>query len=415
MPTNAKKKEKPVDCKKFNLGSGTAKNELKKDTSSREIVSSVSAIEVKPSAKNKPQRPPASQKSGNRIQLAVFCGICCFSILICSVFPIPRKLQSFLLKLTEFITEPVLYDTYLISEEHPAGNDWYQKTVTEKLLFPAASDSSIIEAEDGTSKTHTADATYDMSAANMSHISNETAYSVSVEALLSESFPIEKLSTPSYDSGDAVSVFAPESEPTVLIIHTHGTEGYNDLATNNYRTNNTSRNVVAVGRVLAEKLREHGVNVLHCETMFDKNSYIKAYSNSFSAVSEYLSEYPSIKYVIDLHRDAIPASDGKGYARLVSEIDGKSCAQLMLVVGTDEAGAKHPRWRENLRTAFEVQKDMCESYPSLMRSVNLRRASFNQQLCNGYFILEAGNCENSIEEVFESAGLFAQVFAKTIS
>ncbi len=401
----------PVDCKKFNISSEAAKIEPKKDISPREIISSVSAIEVKPSPKDKPQKADPSRKRGNRLHLVIFCGICCFSILICSVFPMPKGLQDILIKLTEFITEPVLYDTYRITDDISVKTD----TMTEKILFPAATDSSIVEAADETSNPRTPGAAYDMSAANMSSISNETAYSVNINALLSESFPIEKLNLPSYDSDDSVSVFAGENEPTVLIIHTHGTEGYNDCATNNYRTPDSSRNVVAVGRVLAEKLREYGIDVLHCETMFDEHSYIKAYSNSFSAVSEYLAEYPSIKYVIDLHRDAIPSSDGKGYARLVSEIDGKACAQLMLVVGTDEAGARHPDWRKNLRTSFEIQKDMCESYPTLMRSVNLRRASFNQQLCNGYFILEAGNCENSIEEVFESASLFAEVFAKTIS
>ena len=149
--------------------------------------------------------------------------------------------------------------------------------------------------------------------------------------------------------------------------------------------------------------------------MFDASSYIKAYSNSFSAVNEYLSQYPSIKYVIDLHRDAIPDSNGKGYARLISNIDGTEHAQLMFVIGTDEAGATHPGWKSNLRTALEIQKNMCERYPDIMRSINLRKASFNQQLSPGYFILEAGNCENSIEEAFRSAELFAKIFADTIS
>ena len=49
-----------------------------------------------------------------------------------------------------------------------------------------------------------------------------------------------------------------------------------------------------------------------------------------------------------------------------------------------------------------------------MRSVNLRRASFNQQLSPGYFILEAGNCGNTIDETMESIQLFAECFAEVV-
>ena len=247
-------------------------------------------------------------------------------------------------------------------------------------------------------------------------LSNETAYSPDISVLLSEYIP-QKISV-NESSDNSVTVFSSGEHqsfaPSVLIIHTHGTEGYRDSAKTNYRTTEAERNVVAVGKRLAENLNEKGIPTLHCTRMFDEKSYINAYSYSYSEVSEYLSKYPSIKYVIDVHRDAIPDPNG-GYAKLVAEKDGTVFAQLMIVVGTNEAGAKHPTWIENLACAANLQKKICDTHPTLMRNINLRRASFNQQLCPGYFILEAGNCSATLEEVFNSIDVFADCFVRTVT
>ncbi len=243
-------------------------------------------------------------------------------------------------------------------------------------------------------------------------IANETGYSVDTQALLSEANTLPRLNVSSCENGGTVTVFS-QSLPEVLIIHTHGTEGYNDSAYGNFRTKDTDKNVVAAGKHLKKELEALGVSVIHCEEMFDEVSYIKAYSNSFSAVSEYLKKYPSIKYVIDLHRDAIADKDGK-YLELIKEYEGKELAQLMLVVGTNEAGARHPNWKDNLKNAALIQKNMCEKHEGVMRPLNLRKASFNQQLSEGYFILEAGNCANTLSQVCDALSVFAESFVNTV-
>ena len=204
-----------------------------------------------------------------------------------------------------------------------------------------------------------------------------------------------------------------ESSPSVLILHTHGTECYADAPNaSNYRTDDTAQNVVSVGDALAEALSEEGISVLHCREMFDQDSFIKAYQNSARAARDYLSRYPSIRYIIDLHRDAVP--DGDGYADLSTELFGEKCARLMLVIGTDEAGANHPDWQSNLRVAQAIQNSAEEKYPLLMRGINLRRASFNQQIASGYFLLEAGSCGGELSEAQKSVRLFAKAFADVI-
>lgn len=259
-------------------------------------------------------------------------------------------------------------------------------------------------------------------------LTNETAYTVELDVLSQLPYPIAAVAAsgkaasgkvpsaeaPSAEEQDAVSVFG-ESQPQILILHTHGTECYADSQSGgSYRCRDTEKNVVRVGRELAEVLTQRGLSVIHCEEMFDEDSFIKAYSNSYNAVREYLHQYPSIRYVIDLHRDAV-SDGGGGYADLSVSLEGESCAQLMLVVGTDEAGAKHPEWRNNLRVALQLQTDVQKRYPGLMRPLNLRRASFNQQLSPGYFLLETGSCGGTLEEALRSIRLFGGVFADTVT
>lgn len=218
--------------------------------------------------------------------------------------------------------------------------------------------------------------------------------------------------------GDLPFVF-PENptEPVVLIIHTHGTESYLPDGINYYTENDTFRstdikdNVVSVGKVLADELNKAGITAVHDTTMYDESSYNSAYTNSRNAVKQWLAEYPSIMCVIDVHRDAIVTADGKNIKPFVN-IDGTDTAQLMLVVGTDEAGAAHPDWYLNYSFAAQLQQKANERFPKLMRPLNLRRASFNQQLCSGFFLLEVGSCANTAAEARTAALLFAKVFAE---
>ena len=121
------------------------------------------------------------------------------------------------------------------------------------------------------------------------------------------------------------------TEPVVLIIHTHGTESYLPDGVNYYTENDTFRstdineNVVSVGKVISDELNKAGIVTIHDTTMYDEASYNAAYTNSRNAVKKWLAEYPSIKCVIDVHRDAIVTADGKNIKPLVN-IDGTDIA-----------------------------------------------------------------------------------------
>lgn len=225
---------------------------------------------------------------------------------------------------------------------------------------------------------------------------------------------------PEWDSLPALDATPAGDGPLVLILHTHGTEAYSEEGSLWYtseenipRSDDITKNVVAVGEEMAQTLREAGIGVLHCETMHDKESYKESYTRSAETIKAMLKEYPTIRYVLDVHRDSILGSDNTKY-RPVALVDGKATAQVMLVVGSDYKGADHPNWKKNLALAAVLERRMLENEPGMARAVNLRGAAFNQQFTPDSLLLEIGSCGNTLAEAKEAGHLVAQELAAVI-
>ena len=234
---------------------------------------------------------------------------------------------------------------------------------------------------------------------------NRTDYTVTPEKYLAEPFPFHGAIT---------------DKPLVLIVHTHGSESYLPGGCDFYADGETFRapddpaqTVVHIGDVLCERLNELGIPTLHDRTMYDTENFNKAYTFSGEAVKAALKEHPSIKFVIDLHRDSIFNSDGENVKPL-TEINGEECAQIMLVVGTDGGGNYHPDWRTNMTVAAHLQQTVNDFYPTLARPMNIRTAAFNQALCRGSLLLECGSCGNTVTEAERAVKLFAEAYAYMI-
>lgn len=211
-----------------------------------------------------------------------------------------------------------------------------------------------------------------------------------------------------------------EASPQILILHTHGSEGYTPVPgtevvwSGDYRTTDYRYNVVRVGDEMAEAFIEAGLSVLHDRTLYDYPSYSGAYDRSLAAIQSYLVQYPSIRFILDVHRDAIEDGQGNQY-KAVSEIEGLgTAAQMSLVLGSDGSGLEHPGWMENLRLAASIQQDILERYPTLMRPVLLRNSRYNQHATAGSLLVEVGAAGNSPEEAVLAGRLFAERMAAVI-
>ena len=208
--------------------------------------------------------------------------------------------------------------------------------------------------------------------------------------------------------------------PQVLIMHTHATEDYRLSAGlwftpgDGARSTDRSINMCAVGRVMADTLTAAGICTLHDETLNDYPSYTGSYANSRAVVQQYLAQYPSIKVVLDVHRDAIERENGTRCAP-VCTIDGRQAAQVMIICGCDNGtSVQLPAWRQNLRFAAAWERSMEEMYPGFTRPVLFSYRFYNQDLTTGSLLIEIGGHGNNLNEALYAGQLAAKGLAAAL-
>jgi len=200
-------------------------------------------------------------------------------------------------------------------------------------------------------------------------------------------------------------------EPTVLILHTHTTESYTKAGesyeeSSAYRTLDEDYNMLSMGALLARELENRGISVLQDRSIHDYPSYNGSYSHARASVKKYLEQYPSIRLILDLHRDA-SGTTGK-QMRTETTVQGRPSAQLMLVVGTDASSLRHEHWQENLSLALKLQLQLQRSNPGIVRPLNLRAQRFNQDLLPGMLLVEVGAAGNTHAEAEAAIWMLAE-------
>ncbi len=197
--------------------------------------------------------------------------------------------------------------------------------------------------------------------------------------------------------------------PAVLIIHTHATESYRkagqDYAESApYRTHNTDYNMVRIGKQIAENLESRGIGVIHDTQFHDYPSYNDSYTNARKSIQEYLKQYPSIRVVLDIHRDA--AEDAGHQLTTSAQVGGQKSSQLMFVVGTNAGGLYHPNWQENMALAIKLQALLERENPGICRPISFRTERFNQDLSTGALIVEVGAAGDTLEQALIASDSF---------
>lgn len=234
-------------------------------------------------------------------------------------------------------------------------------------------------------------------------IKNQTGYQADVGKLLMQ--------------GPGLS-FEP-GKPQILVIHTHSSEAYTPAgldkyeASDNSRTEDLNYNIIRVGDELCSILQSAGLEVIHDRGIYDYPSYTGSYTRSGEAVENWLTEYPSIRMVIDVHRDAL-GNNGIVYKTMAEE-EGVCASQVMMVVGTDESGLAHSGWRDNLALAVYLQRAVTSAHPTLMRPILLVPQRYNQHLTSGSLILEVGSSGNTLQEALAAVRLFADSAGPALS
>lgn len=238
------------------------------------------------------------------------------------------------------------------------------------------------------------------SAVNL-QLNNATSYSVDINSLCKEDLGF------SIENNGSVQV---------LIVHTHTTECFDGDAMNGEteRTTDDTKNITAVGDIIAQTLEKNGIHCVHDKTVHDYPSYQSAYTRTLSTIEYNLNKYPDIKVILDIHRDAFIYPDG---SKLTVNYDqnGESVAQVMIVAGTDSLGLEHPSWQKNLSFAAKIQSAANIMYPGMMRPINLRRERFNMHMTSGSLLLEIGSNGNSLSEAIAAGENIANAISAVLN
>ena len=205
-------------------------------------------------------------------------------------------------------------------------------------------------------------------------------------------------------------------KPQVLIMHTHSTESYEKFDLGYYNPATSSRstdennNMIAVGKAVTAELQKNGINTIHDTTMHDQ-PYTGAYDKSEITVKNHLKSNPSIKVVIDVHRDAIETGDGSRY-KPTAKIGDKNASQMMIIAGTSGKGITLPNPDENLKFASKLQNQLESMYPGLTRPLLYDYRHYNQDLTTGSLLVEVGGHANTIAESVYSGTLLGSAISE---
>ena len=204
-----------------------------------------------------------------------------------------------------------------------------------------------------------------------------------------------------------------DGTPQILIMHTHETESYEPYTRDFYdssftsRTTDDEKNMAAVGDAIAAELEKSGIGVIHDVTKHDYPSYNGSYDRSRETVQAILEENPTIKVVLDIHRDAIEREDGTRIAP-TAEINGKNAAQVMIISCCDDGSGRLPHYMSNFRFASALQQQLESDFEGLTRPVLFDDRFYNQDLTAGSLLIEVGGHANSIDEAVYSGKLIGK-------
>ena len=190
--------------------------------------------------------------------------------------------------------------------------------------------------------------------------------------------------------------------PVVMIIHTHTSEDY--IGGGGFFKGPLS--VVSVGDVVTDELRRAGLSAIHCTVIHDsgnRNSYLEARET----IETMLKIYPSIKYVIDLHRMVI--SENGIPIKTLSE---SGAAQLRLSVSAESGGVGD--WRESLSLALSLRREMNSGGDGVCMPVILTGGGYNSDMSVYHLVAEVGTDQNSIEEAILAGRLLARAIAEVV-
>lgn len=208
-----------------------------------------------------------------------------------------------------------------------------------------------------------------------------------------------------------------DNRPYILIYHTHGTESYSSLETNEHHSTDEDINVTTIGRILADTMEAYGHKVEHVTKYHDIPSYSKSYSESLKTITEKIQDNSNLKVLLDIHRDGFDQNDPDVIASLDSllektkvTIDGKEVATFFFVIGPDSQNKD-----QVLNFAKYIKAITDGIYPGLCTGIVIKPVGrYNQYLSDYSALIEIGSNLNTMEEAKETARIVGEILSLAI-
>jgi stage II sporulation protein P len=210
-----------------------------------------------------------------------------------------------------------------------------------------------------------------------------------------------------------------DGSPEILIVHTHTTEAFQPTDSDTYdrsyqaRCFDPEQSIVAVGTAIAEQLAAAGFGVIHDGTIHDSPVYDDAYARSADVIRQTIAEYPTIKVVLDIHRDAIADSDAL-IAPVVSA-EGKDAAQVMIIAAVDSPDYPVPNFWQNFRFASLLQQQFEADAPGITRPILFDYCQYNEQITPGSLLIEVGAHGNSLDQAVYAGEIVGGSIAQVLN
>ncbi len=201
-----------------------------------------------------------------------------------------------------------------------------------------------------------------------------------------------------------------KNENYILMYHTHGTESFLVEDPWLYNNQDTSKNIISIGDVMAKVLEANGHNVDHVQTLHDLPSYNQSYTRSSNTVKSRMETNPNLKILLDLHRDGV-AYDAKYKERFLKkariDINGVSTGTFSLVIGPDT-----PNYDEVLSFAKYIKAVSDTLYPNLCTGIIVKPVGkYNLYFSDYSALLEIGSNLVTREEANETAKLVGEILS----
>lgn len=197
--------------------------------------------------------------------------------------------------------------------------------------------------------------------------------------------------------------YAYTEEPVVLVLHTHTSEGYYDMD-RAVPTHILTRGVVAAGERLVRKLTGGGVPAVHCTVIHDGGEE-NPYRLAADTVKTMLEIYPSIEYVIDLHRLDEAGENGES----VKTVSATGSAQVRITVSS--GGIMQ---RDTLALALALRRELNSDGKRACMPVVLTDSEYNAGLVPYYLKIDLGSSGNDSSEAMEACDLLAEAIIEIL-